>query len=429
MPTYAVLGGHWGDEGKGKVVDVMAGKAQLVARFSGGNNAGHTMVVPEGKFTFHILPSGMCREGVINLIGDGAVVDPDVLLEELKVARDAGLPGHVRVSDKAHIVMPYHKELDRLEEISRGRNAIGTTGRGIGPAYSDKAARRGIRVGELNDIEALMPRVRHIVEYQNAVIIKIYGGTPFLMEQIEEKLLSWRDALGGLICLSREVLDHALDRDWTMVLEGAQGALLDVDHGNYPFVTSSNSTIGGAISGLGMPPKFFSGIIGVYKAYCTRVGAGPFPTEMSEYAADVLREDAGEFGATTGRPRRIGWFDAVAGAYSSKVNGFDSAVLTRLDTLDNRDEVKICIAYELDGYRTDLFPNDISALARYKPIYETLPGWEGTTYGLVKWDALPKGAKAYVRRVEEILDLPITGISTGPAREQLIDLTSSPVLV
>ena len=422
MPVYAVIGGHWGDEGKGKVIDVLADRASIVARFAGGNNAGHTVVVPEGTFSFHMLPSGMCRKDTVNLIGNGVVVDPDILLEEISLTESSGLPGKAIVSDRAHLVMPYHLLLDRLEEERRKGGAIGTTGRGIGPAYVDKAARRGIRVGELLYIEELLPRLREIVEFNNSLITAAYGSPPIDFYETEDKVRRWSTNLAKVIGSAEQILSDALERGDNVIAEGAQGTLLDIDHGTYPFVTSSNSTVGGAVTGLGVGPRAFAGVAGVFKAYCTRVGAGPFPTEMKGEYADSMREEAGEFGVTTGRPRRIGWFDAVAGRYSATVNGLDCMILTRLDTLDGRGPVRLCHAYELKGEKLSTFPLDSALLGECKPIYEEVPGWSSSTKGALHWKDLPYEAQHYVRRLEELLEIPTVMISTGPSREETIML-------
>ena len=422
MPAYAIVGGQWGDEGKGKVVDALTKRATIVARFSGGSNAGHTVITPDGTFSFHLLPSGMCRDGVLNIIGNGVVVDIDVLLREINDAEKANLPGQVLISDRAHLVMPYHLQIDRLEEEYRGSNAIGTTGRGIGPAYVDKASRRGIRAGELLEKEALLGRVEDIVAYHNQIIVKIYGGTKVDIALTQGKIMEWSELLRDFIAPVERVIEKALQAGEIVIAEGAQGALLDIDHGTYPFVTSSNSTSGAAAIGLGIGPNKLEGVLGVFKSFCTRVGAGPFPTEMNEATADDLREHAGEFGVTTGRARRLGWFDAVAARYSTIINGLDAIVLTRLDTLDGRGPVKICIGYELDGKLIDVMPLDSAALGKCKPVYEELEGWNGDTAGARQWDKLPLGAQKYVRRLEELLEIPVAMISTGPERHKNINV-------
>ena len=422
MPAYAVIGAHWGDEGKGKIIDVLAGDAVVVARYSGGNNAGHTVMNDYGTFKFHLVPCGVCWPDTVNIIGNGVVVDADVLLEEIDLVRDAGLPGEIVVSDRAHLIMPYHIALDRLEEERRAGDAIGTTGRGVGPAYVDKVGRLGLRVGELLDPEDLALRLPDIVKFKNEIITKIYGGDPIDFDTVFEKTQRWASELAPYIRRTEDILASALDNGRNVILEGAQGSLLDLDHGTYPYVTSSNPTVGGMLSGLGIGPSAFASVTGVFKAYCTRVGAGPFPTELDGEIADRMRGDrsdpVAEYGATTGRARRVGWFDSVAGRYSIKVNGIDSMIVTRLDTLDGWDSIKICVAYELDGRRIDRFPIDSVLLSRCKPIYEEIDGWEGSTSGMTDQDDLPAGARAYITRLEELLGVSANVISTGPRREE-----------
>jgi adenylosuccinate synthase len=425
VPAYAVLGAHWGDEGKGKVIDYLAENASVVARYSGGNNAGHTVMNEHGTFSFHLVPSGVCWPHTQNVIGNGVVVDPEVLLAEIKMVREAGLPGNVLVSDRAHVIMPYHVVLDRLEEERRGKDAIGTTGRGVGPAYVDKVGRQGIRVGELLNPEDLSLRLPDIINFKNETITKLFGGEPVDAEAIFEQTKRWGSELKPYIARSEDIVAAAIDAGENVILEGAQGALLDLDHGTYPYVTSSNSTVGGMLTGLGIGPRAFAGVTGVFKAYCTRVGAGPFPTELNEEDAHTIRNagPVGEFGATTGRPRRIGWFDAVAGKYSVRVNGMDSMVITRLDVLDGWETIKICTGYELDGVQTDRFPIESVLLGRCKPIYEEIPGWDGSTAGITRPEQLPAGAKRYINRLEELLGIPATMISTGPRREESLKMS------
>ena len=424
MPAYAVLGAQWGDEGKGKVIDFLAENASVVARYSGGNNAGHTVMNEHGTFKFHLIPSGVCWPHTQNVIGNGVVVDPDVLLEEIKMLRGAGLPGNVSVSDRAHVIMPYHVMLDQLEEKRRGKDAIGTTGRGVGPAYVDKIGRQGIRIGELLNPEDLSMRLPDIIRFKNELITKIYGAEPVDEKEIFESTKRWASELLPYVKRGEDIVADALDAGENIILEGAQGALLDLDHGTYPYVTSSNPTVGGMLTGLGIGPRAFAGVTGVFKAYCTRVGAGPFPTELNEEEADRIRNagPVGEFGATTGRARRIGWFDAVAGKYSVRVNGMDSMVLTRLDILDGWESIKICVGYEIDGVQTDRFPVESDLLSRSKPVYEELPGWDGSTSGITKPEQLPAGAKRYVERLEDLLGIRAKMISTGPTRAESLPL-------
>ena len=421
MPVYAVIGGQWGDEGKGKVVDYLAETVQAVVRFGGGNNAGHTVVNSRGKFQLHLVPSGICWPEIDSIIGNGVVVDPDGLLTELAELSSRGIEtNRVLVSERAHVIMPYHVLLDSLEEQARGSEALGTTGRGIGPAYVDKAGRGGIRVGDLLELEDLIPRLEQTLAFKNALITKVYGGEPILLDEMLAKCSAWANDLGPHVGPAEQTVQDLLARDNIILLEGAQGTLLDIDHGSYPYVTSSSPTIGGACTGLGLNPQSIAGVVGVYKAYCSRVGEGPMPSEIHGEVADELREKAQEYGTTTGRPRRLGWFDAVAGKYSRLVNGFTGLVLTRLDILDGSSSVKICVGYRADGQEMDRFPVNTSLLDRCQPIYEEFPGWDQPTASATSLSQLPQNAIAYVRRVEELVGCKVQIISTGPSREETI---------
>jgi len=418
MPAYAVIGAQWGDEGKGKIIDFLAEKAAIIARYSGGNNAGHTVINDAGTFKLHLVSSGICWPHTMNVIGNGVVVDPEVLLKE--IGENNLDPSRLAVSDRAHLIMPYHVVLDQLEEAKRGDAAIGTTGRGVGPAYVDKVARQGLRVGELLDPEELALRLPEIVAFKNEIITKIYGGNPVDIEDIIALTKKWANELAEYIRPVENLVADAIDNGENVIVEGAQGALLDLDHGTYPYVTSSNPTVGGTLTGLGMGPRSYGGVAGVFKAYCTRVGAGPFPTEIHGEEGDRIREMAGEFGVTTGRARRIGWFDGVAAKYSARVNGFDGLIVTRLDTLDGWDEIKICVAYELDGKRTDQFPIDAARLERAKPIYESVPGWTESTRSITKPSQINDGAQAYLNKLEEVVGVPVKIVSTGPHRDETL---------
>jgi len=420
MPAYAVIGAQWGDEGKGKIIDFLAERASVIARYSGGNNAGHTVINDAGTFKLHLVPSGICWSHATNVIGNGVVVDPDVLIKEIN--ENQLDPEHLAVSDRAHLIMPYHIVLDRLEEERRGKSAIGTTGRGVGPAYVDKVARQGLRVGELLNPEDLSLRLPEIIAFKNEIITKIYGGDPIDIDEVYEKTRNWATQLAGYIRPVENIVADAIEDDKNVIVEGAQGALLDLDHGTYPYVTSSNPTVGGTLTGLGMGPRTYGGVAGVFKAYCTRVGSGPFPTEIHGEEADRIREMAGEFGVTTGRARRIGWFDGVAAKYSARVNGFDNMIITRLDTLDGWDEIRICVAYEIDGVRTDQFPVDAEMLDRAKPIYESVPGWTESTRAITKPEQINDGARAYISKLEEVVGIPVSIISTGPHRAETLIL-------
>ena len=421
MPAYAVIGGQWGDEGKGKVVDYLAEHAHLVVRFSGGNNAGHTVINDRGEFKFHLVPCGVFWPQVTSVIGNGVVIDPEVLMEEIEglIARGLGTPRLV-ISDRAHVIMPYHVLLDRLEEQARGREALGTTGRGVGPAYVDKVARTGIRMGDLLDREALLVQLEGVLKLKNTLITKVYEHEPLPLEELFQQTQRWADYLSPFIQPTEPLIQQTLEEEKNILLEGAQGSMLDVDHGTYPYVTSSSPSVGGASTGLGIGPRSIAGIAGVFKAYSTRVGSGPLPTELLDETGEAIRERAWEYGTTTGRPRRCGWFDAVAARYSAGVNGFTDAVLTRLDVLDGFSPVKVCVAYELEGRRLERFPGSASLLERCRPIYEEHPGWDRPTAGITRLEELPTQAASYVRRLEELIGCPISLISTGPRREETI---------
>ena len=422
MPAYAVLGAQWGDEGKGKIIDYLASKANIVARFSGGNNAGHTVINDLGHFSLHLIPCGIFQDGVMNVIGNGVVVNPDELIEEMEVLKSSGLSldGRLMISERSHLIMPYHIVLDNLSEKSKGNSAIGTTGKGIGPAYSDKTSRTGIRAADLLDMSGLKDRLENVMEYSNAVITKIYGGDPVCLDDLYQKCKIWADTLGSYIGPTGKFVNESLDNGGNVVLEGAQGILLDLDHGTYPYVTSSNPTIGGVSTGLGIQPRHISSVLGIFKAYNTRVGSGPFPSELLDSTAEKIRTIANEFGTTTGRPRRVGWFDGVAAAYSTRINGYSSAVITRLDVLDGFEELKVCVAYDLDGELIQELPGGVSALGRCKPVYETLEGWTTPTAGVSDIKTLPHAAKKYIARLEQLIGCPISIISTGPHRDQTI---------
>ena len=423
MPAYAVIGGQWGDEGKGKIIDYLAGSVDSVVRYAGGNNAGHTVVNDKGTFQLHLVPSGICWPDVYGIIGNGVVVDPDVLVSELQEIGSRGIDtSKLFISERAHVIMPYHVVLDRLEEEARGKAAIGTTGRGIGPAYMDKTGRMGVRVGDLLDWDALVPMVTQILKHKNALITKIYGGEPISLDHVLAKCKLWAEQMSPYAMATEQLVQDLLEQNKKVLLEGAQGTLLDVDHGSYPFVTSSSPSIGGACTGLGLNPQAIKGVLGVFKAYSTRVGGGPMPSEVPDHEADEIREKAHEFGVTTGRARRIGWFDGVAGKYSQLVNGFTGIVLTRLDILDDFDSVKVCIGYNVDGKRIERFPSNTGLLARCEPIYEELPGWDQPTASATKLSQLPANALAYVHRIEQLVGCKVQIISTGPRRDETIQV-------
>lgn len=421
MPAYGVIGGQWGDEGKGKVIDYLTGQVDCVVRYAGGNNAGHTVVNDQGTFSLHLVPSGICWPQVYGIIGSGVVVDADAFLAELANLESRGIDtSRLFVSERAHLIMPYHVLLDKLEEQARGADAIGTTGRGVGPAYVDKTARAGIRVSDLLDWDTLASRLKGALEAKNALITKVYGGEPLSLDDLLESCGKWADALAPHVSSTEEIIRDLLAQDKNILLEGAQGTLLDVDHGSYPYVTSSSPSIGGACTGLGLDPRAIAGVLGVFKAYSTRVGEGPMPSEIHGEAADDLREKAQEYGTTTGRPRRVGWFDAVAGKYSRELNGLTGMVITRLDILDGFPTVKLCVGYRANGRDLDGFPANTNLLAQCQPVYEELPGWDSPTASATDLSQLPENAKAYVGRIEELVGCPAKIISTGPRRDETI---------
>ena len=423
MPVVAVIGAQWGDEGKGKVVDMLAEKARLVVRFSGGDNAGHTVINPMGDFKLHLVPSGIFYPRVTCIIGSGTVINPARLIEEIeKLNKKQVDTSRLIISDRAHLVMPYHLLLDGLEEESRGGKAIGTTRRGIGPAFADKVARLGIRAGELLDKKTFLERLSGILEHKNAILTKIYGVNPLSLDEIYEQYCRYGERLSGYIRETTTIIKEAQARGEFILLEGAQGAMLDPDYGTYPYTTSSSPLAGGGSLGAGIGPTRIDRVLGVFKAYCTRVGSGPMPTELEDETGNMIRERAYEYGTTTGRPRRCGWFDAVAAGLSSQVNGFTGAAITRLDVLDILPELKICVAYKLDGKTIDYFPSSAAALERCQPVYERLEGWQSDTSSIREFDALPPKAKKYITRLEELIPCPIDLVCVGPAREQKIEV-------
>jgi adenylosuccinate synthase len=423
MSVSVVLGAQWGDEGKGKIIDLIAGDYDIIARFSGGNNAGHTVINEFGTFFFHLLPSGMFNENAKNFIGNGVVIDPKVLVEELESLINSGIDikDRLLISEKTHLILPYHIDIDHLVEKSRGKDSIGTTGRGVGPAYSDKASRIGIRVGDFlnKDENYIIDRITQSVDHAN-VIIEAYGGKVHKLSDILIFCNKYIDKLRQYVGpVENEIQESLLDSK-NILAEGAQGSLLDLDHGTYPFVTSSNSSIGGVLTGLGVNPFQIDKVIGIYKAYTSRVGSGPFPSEIEGEIADKLREIAHEYGTTTGRPRRLGWFDAVAAKYSARINGFNSWILTRLDCLDNINELNIVDHYEYEGQKIDYISSDISSLEKCKPVLKSFQPWNNSTYGCTKLKDLPYEARKYIEYIENYINVPLKIISTGPKRDEAI---------
>lgn len=423
MAGYVVVGTQWGDEGKGKIIDVLAHKADYVVRFQGGNNAGHTVVVNGEKFILHLLPSGMLHGNGKCIIGPGVVVDPKVLLKELATLEEKGAKtDHLYISDRAHLIMPYHVELDGLNEEARGENKIGTTKRGIGPCYADKIGRNGIRAVDLLDMEAFAAKLKTNLEEKNKVFTKIYDAEPMDFETILEDYKGYAEKLKHRIIDSVPVINKALDEDKMVMFEGAQAMMLDINYGTYPYVTSSSPTTGGVTTGVGVSPKKIDRAIGVMKAYTTRVGEGPFVTELNDETGELLRSVGAEFGATTGRPRRCGWLDAVVGKYAVDINGLTDVVITKIDVLSGLETIKICTAYEIDGEVYTSVPSSIEKLAKAKPIYEELPGWTEDITQMKNYDELPENCKKYIARMEELVGCQITMVSVGPDRTQNIFL-------
>jgi adenylosuccinate synthase len=429
MPVIAVIGAQWGDEGKGKVVDLVAEKADIVVRFSGGDNAGHTVINSFGKFALHLIPSGIFSTTAVSVIGNGVVINPKVIFHEIDMLQERGIdvsPSRLSISDRAHLIMPYHLLLDELEEKALGDKAIGTTRKGIGPVYSDKIARRGIRVGDLLDKQEFKEMLRNILDGKNRILTKIYGAEPLSLEKVYNEYVEYGERLKPYVRETTMILNEALEGGKMVLLEGAQGTLLDPDFGTYPYCTSSSPIAGGASIGSGIGPTSMNAILGVFKAYCTRVGGGPFPTELNDEIGNQIRERAHEFGTTTGRPRRIGWFDGVAARFSRRINGFTGMAITRFDILDVMPTLKVCTGYKLDGKIIKYFPASISLLEKCVPVYEEIPGWMTSTEEVRKYKDLPAAAKKYVKTLEELAGCPANLICVGPAREQTIE--KSPII-
>ncbi len=423
MPATVVIGSQWGDEGKGRVVDLLAEEADLVVRYQGGNNAGHTVWVGEERYAFHLIPTGILR-GRPSLMGGGMVIDPWVLEEEAErlEARGVEVLRNLRISENAHLILPYHKTIEEAEEKRRGSRAIGTTRRGIGPAYEDKAARRGLRVGDLRDPETLREKLGEVVGYKNLMLERVYGAPPVDAGRLYDDLRRVCERWVGSICDASLVVHEALAAGRRVLFEGAHGTLLDIDWGTYPFVTSSSPLAGAVCSGVGVGPRWLSRVVGTAKAYTTRVGSGPFPTEIEDETAAKMRDAGGEYGTTTGRGRRIGWFDAVIIRKAVRINGIDDLAITHLDVLDQFAEIPICVDYEAAGERVSAFPNDIAELARCRPVYETAAGWREDTSGARSFSELPRNAQRYVRRLEELAGVPISHVLVGRQRDQSIIL-------
>lgn len=422
MSVVVIVGAQWGDEGKGKIVDVLTEKADAVARYQGGHNAGHTVVINNEKFVLHIIPSGILHKGKTCIIGNGVVVEPKSLIEEMDglIKRGIDIGENIFLSRSAHLIMPYHAAIEREQERRKGSKKIGTTGKGIGPAYVDKTARTGIRAGELLYPEIFKEKLKNNLAGINHLLKVLYNAPAFDVDDIYSEYMRYAERLSGCIADTDVIVNRMIDENKNLLFEGAQGTLLDVDHGTYPYVTSSSSAAGGACTGLGVSPTKISSVIGVVKAYTTRVGEGPFPTEIKDSLGEKIREKGGEYGATTGRPRRCGWLDMVALRYAVRVNGFSGVVLTKPDILDGLKKIKICTAYRCEGKLYEEFPKELNILEKCEPVYEEVSGWKENTGGAKSFEKLPSAAQAYIKEIERMLNVKVRIISSGQKRDELI---------
>ncbi|MEW6663111.1 MAG: adenylosuccinate synthase [Bacillota bacterium] len=421
MTAVVLIGAQWGDEGKGKITDYLAQQADVVVRYQGGNNAGHTVVVEKRTFKLHLIPSGILYPGTQCIIGNGVVIDPGVLVKELEYLRQQGISSNnLSISDCAHLVMPYHQKLDEMQENQRGANKIGTTKRGVGPAYADKAARTGIRMADLLDREIFSQLLARNLEEKNHLLAQVYGVEGFVFEEVLERYLSYAEKLRSLVTDTSLAINQAINEGKRVLFEGAQGTLLDLDHGTYPYVTSSYPTAGGACIGAGVGPTKISSVLGVAKAYVTRVGEGPFPTELTGWEGEHIRQRGFEFGTTTGRPRRCGWQDAVILRYAVRVSGLDGLILTKLDVLDQMETLRICTGYRYRGSMLNEFPHSLQVLAQCEPVYEEMPGWQQDISEAREYGELPVKAKDYIIRMEELAGVPVKLVAVGPGRHQTI---------
>jgi adenylosuccinate synthase len=421
MPAIVLLGAQWGDEGKGKATDLLGDRVDYVVRYQGGNNAGHTVVIGDQKYALHLLPSGILSPNVIPVIGNGVVIDPAVLLTEIKGLNERGIDtSKLKISTNAHLITPYHRTIDKVSERFLGKSKIGTTGRGIGPAYADKINRIGIRVQDLFDPSILRQKIEAALHDKNQILIKVFNRKGITVDEVLDEYLGYAQILKPYVVDTALLLDQALKAGKNVLLEGSQGTLLDVDHGTYPFVTSSNPTAGGASTGSGIGPTKITRVIGILKAYTTRVGSGPFPTELFDEDGDALRKIGGEVGVTTGRNRRCGWFDAPIARYAVRVNGLTDFFLTKLDVLTGWEKIPVCVAYEVDGVRVDELPASQTDFHHAKPIYEYLPGWKENISTAKSIDDLPVNAREYVKFLEKISGAPINAIGVGPGRDETI---------
>ncbi|WP_055586320.1 adenylosuccinate synthase [Peterkaempfera griseoplana] len=425
MPALVLVGAQWGDEGKGKATDLLGGSVDYVVRYQGGNNAGHTVVVGDQKYALHLLPSGILSPNCTPVIGNGVVIDPGVLLSELSGLQERGIDtSKLLISGNAHLITPYHRTLDKVSERFLGKRRIGTTGRGIGPAYADKINRVGIRVQDLFDESILRQKVEAALDDKNQILVKLYNRRAMPADLVVQEYLGYAEKIRPFLADTTLVLNQALDAGKVVLLEGGQGTLLDVDHGTYPFVTSSNPTSGGACTGSGIGPTRIDRVIGILKAYTTRVGSGPFPTELFDADGEALRRIGGERGVTTGRDRRCGWFDAVIARYATRVNGLTDFFLTKLDVLTGWEQIPVCVAYEIDGRRVEELPYNQSDFHHAKPVYEMLPGWSEDITKAKTFSDLPKNAQAYVKALEEMSGAPISAVGVGPGRTETIEINS-----
>ncbi|CAA9315722.1 MAG: Adenylosuccinate synthetase [uncultured Nocardioidaceae bacterium] len=421
MPAIVIVGAQWGDEGKGKATDLLGSRVDVVVKFNGGNNAGHTVVIEDDKYALHLLPSGILTPGVVPVIGNGVVVDLAVLFEEIDGLQARGVDtSRLKVSANAHVIASYNRTLDKVVERFLGSRRIGTTGRGIGPTYADKMNRIGVRVEDLFDSEVLTAKVEGALEVKNQLLAKVYNRRAVTVEEVVEELQSYRDRLAPMVADTGLMLNQSLDRGETVLLEAGQATLLDVDHGTYPFVTSSSATAGGACTGSGIPPTRIDRVVGIAKAYTTRVGEGPFPTELHDDAGERLRKTGMEYGTTTGRPRRCGWFDAVVARYAARVNGVTDFVITKLDVLTGLDRVPVCVAYDVDGVRHDEMPMTQAEFSRAVPVYEELPGWEEDVSECRTFADLPATAREYVLTLERMCGARVSVIGVGPGRDHVV---------
>ncbi|MFZ7102943.1 MAG: adenylosuccinate synthase [Peptococcaceae bacterium] len=421
MPAVVLIGAQWGDEGKGKITDYLAQRADVVVRYQGGNNAGHTVVVGDQEFKLHLIPSGILYPGTICIIGNGVVIDPKVLIKELEYLKSKNIEiNNLRISERAHLIMPYHVRLDELEEERKGVNKIGTTRKGIGPAYMDKSARVGIRVVDLLDKEEFSEKLKGNLQSKNNLLERVYDVQGFDFREIYEEYLGYAEQIKHLVADTSVIIHDALDEGKNVLFEGAQGTLLDLDHGTFPYVTSSHPVAGAACIGAGVGPTDISKVIGVVKAYTTRVGEGPFPTELTAEMGDYIRTAGHEFGTTTGRPRRCGWLDCVILRYAARVSGLDSIAITKLDVLDQVEKIKVCVGYKYDNQELKNFPSSLKVLAKCEPIYEELDGWMEDTTHVRTFAELPENARKYVERVSELIGVKAAIIAVGPKRVQTI---------